>query len=331
MGEAVSAAPLHGSGAGIIETSGRFRTSGGLEAILSSNRRPQSHGDPHARSHPHPDYPSRDDHHVHHELVWLLCAAQGPARREGLAYTEINLEQLPEHVDFVERVNGGNRTVPTVVFPDGSSATNPSWRRSRQARRLSGSWLTARRRRASNDRLVLCPSQCSMIRLAMESPKGRRIGRSNAVRYSSRVTHTASSSSWGSSSISCRRPRREPDHDRRRERPGLVAEVADLGDVYADLLLDLSSHGGLERLARLDEAREHREPVLRPSRSASEQQPVIGVDDGHDHRRIGAGIVLTPVRRADPQPSALRPVRSGSRTGSSGCASRASSQWPAPS
>ena len=26
----------------------------------------------------------------------------------------------------VERVNGGNRTVPTVVFPDGSAATNPS-------------------------------------------------------------------------------------------------------------------------------------------------------------------------------------------------------------
>ena len=24
------------------------------------------------------------------------------------------------------RVNGGNQTVPTVVFPDGSAATNPS-------------------------------------------------------------------------------------------------------------------------------------------------------------------------------------------------------------
>lgn len=51
---------------------------------------------------------------------------KGQLEREGLAYTEINLEQHPEHVDFVERVNGGNRTVPTVVFPDGSSATNPS-------------------------------------------------------------------------------------------------------------------------------------------------------------------------------------------------------------
>ncbi|GAA6524492.1 mycoredoxin [Intrasporangium sp. DVR] len=46
--------------------------------------------------------------------------------REGLSYTEINLEANPEHIDYVEQVNGGNRTVPTVVFPDGTSATNPT-------------------------------------------------------------------------------------------------------------------------------------------------------------------------------------------------------------
>lgn len=46
--------------------------------------------------------------------------------REGVPFTEIDLEANPEHVDFVEGVNGGNRTVPTVVFPDGSTATNPS-------------------------------------------------------------------------------------------------------------------------------------------------------------------------------------------------------------
>ncbi|SNT14864.1 mycoredoxin [Micrococcales bacterium KH10] len=39
---------------------------------------------------------------------------------------EIDIEQQPELVDFVEHANGGNRTVPTVVFPDGSTATNPS-------------------------------------------------------------------------------------------------------------------------------------------------------------------------------------------------------------
>ena len=46
--------------------------------------------------------------------------------REGIAYTEIDIEAHPEHVDFIEEVNGGNRTVPTVVFPDGTAATNPS-------------------------------------------------------------------------------------------------------------------------------------------------------------------------------------------------------------
>ena len=28
--------------------------------------------------------------------------------------------------ELVEVINGGNQTVPTVLYPDGSSATNPS-------------------------------------------------------------------------------------------------------------------------------------------------------------------------------------------------------------
>ncbi len=53
---------------------------------------------------------------------------KGQLTREGVPYTEINLEDSPEHIDFVEQVNGGNRTVPTVVFPDGTAMTNPSLR-----------------------------------------------------------------------------------------------------------------------------------------------------------------------------------------------------------
>ena len=45
---------------------------------------------------------------------------------EGIAYTEVNIEEDPTAADFVEQVNGGNQTVPTVLFPDGSAATNPS-------------------------------------------------------------------------------------------------------------------------------------------------------------------------------------------------------------
>lgn len=46
--------------------------------------------------------------------------------REGIGYDEVNIENVPEAAQIVERVNGGNQTVPTVLFPDGSAATNPS-------------------------------------------------------------------------------------------------------------------------------------------------------------------------------------------------------------
>lgn len=48
--------------------------------------------------------------------------------REGIRYTEVNIEEHPESADFVMSVNGGDRTVPTLLFPDGSAATNPSIR-----------------------------------------------------------------------------------------------------------------------------------------------------------------------------------------------------------
>jgi mycoredoxin len=47
-------------------------------------------------------------------------------QREGIAYTEVNIEEVPDAANYVMSVNGGNQTVPTVVFPDGSAATNPS-------------------------------------------------------------------------------------------------------------------------------------------------------------------------------------------------------------
>jgi mycoredoxin len=45
---------------------------------------------------------------------------------EGVEITEVNIEEDPAAADFVMSVNGGNQTVPTVVFPDGSALTNPS-------------------------------------------------------------------------------------------------------------------------------------------------------------------------------------------------------------
>ena len=46
--------------------------------------------------------------------------------RAGIEYTEVDIEVSPEAADFVMQVNHGNQTVPTVLFPDGSAATNPS-------------------------------------------------------------------------------------------------------------------------------------------------------------------------------------------------------------
>lgn len=51
---------------------------------------------------------------------------KGQLDSAGIGYTEVNIEDHPEAALLVERVNGGNQTVPTVVFPDGSAATNPS-------------------------------------------------------------------------------------------------------------------------------------------------------------------------------------------------------------
>ncbi|TDE97680.1 mycoredoxin [Occultella glacieicola] len=47
-------------------------------------------------------------------------------KRAGIAYTEINIEEDAGAAAFVEQVNDGNQTVPTILFPDGSAATNPS-------------------------------------------------------------------------------------------------------------------------------------------------------------------------------------------------------------
>ena len=46
--------------------------------------------------------------------------------RDGIEITEIDIEQDPAAAEFVESVNGGNQTVPTLVFPDGTTMVNPS-------------------------------------------------------------------------------------------------------------------------------------------------------------------------------------------------------------
>jgi mycoredoxin len=45
---------------------------------------------------------------------------------QGVEIAEINIEEDEAAAEYVMSVNGGNQTVPTVVFPDGSALTNPS-------------------------------------------------------------------------------------------------------------------------------------------------------------------------------------------------------------
>ncbi|MFZ0141931.1 MAG: mycoredoxin [Aeromicrobium sp.] len=47
-------------------------------------------------------------------------------RREGITFSEVNIEDDPGAAQLVERTNHGNQTVPTLVFADGSALTNPS-------------------------------------------------------------------------------------------------------------------------------------------------------------------------------------------------------------
>ena len=46
--------------------------------------------------------------------------------REGIQYVEVNIEEDETAALLVEGVNDGNRTVPTVIFEDGTALTNPS-------------------------------------------------------------------------------------------------------------------------------------------------------------------------------------------------------------
>lgn len=44
----------------------------------------------------------------------------------GIEFAEINIEGDPAAAELVEKANGGNQTVPTLIFADGTALTNPS-------------------------------------------------------------------------------------------------------------------------------------------------------------------------------------------------------------
>jgi mycoredoxin len=56
-----------------------------------------------------------------HRLMTALKA-------NGISYDVVDIEHDAAAAEFVGSVNGGNRTVPTVKFADGTTMTNPSAR-----------------------------------------------------------------------------------------------------------------------------------------------------------------------------------------------------------
>ena len=47
-------------------------------------------------------------------------------QRAGVEFTEVDIEHDAESAALVEKTNNGNQTVPTLIFTDGTSMTNPS-------------------------------------------------------------------------------------------------------------------------------------------------------------------------------------------------------------
>jgi mycoredoxin len=46
--------------------------------------------------------------------------------RHHIAYRWVDIDRDPQAEALVKRLNGGNRSVPTLIFPDGSMLVEPS-------------------------------------------------------------------------------------------------------------------------------------------------------------------------------------------------------------
>lgn len=49
-----------------------------------------------------------------------------------IEYQKVGLEGNEKATEFVLRINNGNRSVPTIVFPDGTILVEPSWEELRE-------------------------------------------------------------------------------------------------------------------------------------------------------------------------------------------------------
>ena len=73
-------------------------------------------------------YDAQPDRPTMFTTTWCgYCARlKGQLKRAGVEFTEVDIEAHPDAAAIVASVNGGNQTVPTLLFSDGSAMTNPS-------------------------------------------------------------------------------------------------------------------------------------------------------------------------------------------------------------
>ena len=81
----------------------------------------------------HIQYRQQASEHTSGQIVMFTTAWCGDCRRAkrvfdaiGLPYAEIDIDREPSAAETVMRLNHGNRSVPTIVFPDGSRLVEPS-------------------------------------------------------------------------------------------------------------------------------------------------------------------------------------------------------------
>ena len=73
-------------------------------------------------------YDAQPDRPTMFTTTWCgYCARlKSQLKRSGIEFTEVDIEAHPDAADIVTAVNQGNRTVPTLLFADGTAMTNPS-------------------------------------------------------------------------------------------------------------------------------------------------------------------------------------------------------------
>ena len=68
-----------------------------------------------------------DDIHVYGTTWCPDCTrAKRVLEKNGLSYAWTNIEQDDTAREYVQRINGGYKSVPTIVFPDGSVLVEPA-------------------------------------------------------------------------------------------------------------------------------------------------------------------------------------------------------------